>query len=141
MAPSTGAIPENGHGEHTGKVLLMAKDAMHGEIQTVKRIQFWASLAVTIAGAGFAAAMFMNRYATAGDLEKLSDKQDATQQTLQQHVVSETAQISSLRQSSERSHEDFEYVRDQVYEISRATRGVRLLPRPVHPAMKPTEAP
>lgn len=134
--PST---PDNGHGEHTGRVLLMAKDAMHGEIRTVKRIQFWATLAVIVAGAGFSAAMFLNRYATANDLEKLSEKHDATQETLQQHIVNETAQISALKHATERGHEDFEYVRDQVYEISKATRGARVLPRPIHPTIRPLE--
>lgn len=140
MAPSV-SIPENGRGEHTGRVLLMAKDAMHGEIQTVKRIQFWASLAVGLVGAGFVAALFFNRYATASDLDKLAEKHDSVQQTLQQHIVNETSQISSLKVTAERAHEDYEYVRDQMREVARATRGARVLPVPQHSTIKPAEAP
>lgn len=125
------------HGEHTGKVLTLARDAVHAEVQAVKRIQFWATLAVVVAGAGFSAAMFLNRYATAEDLGRLVEKHDTAQQILQRHIVGETAQISSLKQATDRTHEDFEYVRDQVYEISRATRGARVLPRPVHEDVDP----
>lgn len=128
---------ENGHGEHTGKVLLLAKSAVHSEMATVKRFQILGAAVVTIFLAGVFVVLFLNsHYADAKAFEALEGKHDSTQKTLQDHIVNETSQISALKSTTDRSHEDFEYVRDQVGEIAKSMRGVRVLPRPVHPAIR-----
>lgn len=127
--------PEEDYGLLEGEVTGRVRRAVHSEISTVKKIQFWATLGLTVAGLGFGAAFFFQRYAKAEDLAKIADKQDALVHQLDAHTATETAKQAVLEAQGRRTEEDFHFLRDQLGEVARRT-GARILVVPRHPTLE-----
>lgn len=116
-----------GDGDDTRKVRL----AVHSEMATVKRIQFWATFVLAIAGLGFGGAMYLSRYADASDVEKLADKTDGISEQLRNHISGESERMSVMETQAKNIEEDYHQVAAQVYEVAKAV-GARQIPPPKH---------
>jgi hypothetical protein len=125
--------------EHTGKVLLAARAAVHDEMGAVKRIQFWATLGLTILGLGFGAAMFLNRYAAAEDVEKLSDKTEDISKQMQSHILHEGERLRTVEVQGKNIEEDYHWQREQLQRIADRVGAARVAPPKEH--HKEEEAP
>lgn len=119
---------EPGDGETTRRVKL----AVHGEMQTVKKIQFWVTLGLTVAGLGFGVAMFANRYAQKVDLEKVVEKQDTISEKMQEHIENESSRLGSIQAQNKRIEEDYHFQREQVWRIADRVGASRVKAPPVH---------
>lgn len=93
-------------------------------VKTVKRIQFWATLAAGVAAAGFSAALFLSRYAQADDVEKLAQRIEA-------HAAAEERRVTALEIAFARVEEDLHVFQDQLHEIA-GRLNARSVPLPVH---------
>lgn len=112
-------------GDNTKKVRL----AVHDEMRTVKKIQFWATLALTVAACGFGAAMYLNRYAAAEDVVKLGAKQD-------DHVVKLSVlkeEVTAVKAVQDHIVEELHYQRAQLSEVAKAVHARAITP-PRHEA-------
>jgi hypothetical protein len=127
---------DNGHGEHTGRVLAAAKEAVHSELGVVKKIQFWITLGLTIAGLGFGAALFLNRYAAAADVEKLADKADDINKQLSSHIAVEASRMGAIEAQAKNVEEDYHWTRDQLTRVADRV-GAARVPVPEHAIIKP----
>lgn len=103
-----------GDGDTTKRV----KRVIHSEMRTVKKIQFWATLGLTVAGLGFGAAMWMTRYAQVADVEVLSSKQDSVAEKLQEHIVNESEKLGAIQAQSRRLEEDYHFQREQMWRVA-----------------------
>lgn len=90
----------------------------------VKRLQFWAALAFGVAGVGFFGAMYLNRYAQASDLERLSSH-------FNEHVVSESSRVSAVEERAKNMEDDVHWLRDQISRIAESV-GAERVPLPKH---------
>jgi len=125
------------HGEHTGKVILAAQEAVHAEMGTVKRIQFWVTLGLTIAGLGFGGAMFLNRYANAADLDRLAEKADETNRALTSHITAESSRQSALEVQTKNIEEDYHWQREQLQRIADRVGAARVPAPSIHEKRNP----
>jgi len=105
-------------GEDTRRVKKVVHDEIAPSIATVKRIQFWATIGLLVAGVGFGAAMYLNRYATASELDKLGEKQAATQSLLEQHMVNEAAKLGAIEAQGHNIESDYHAIRDQLWRMA-----------------------
>lgn len=81
--------------------------------KAVEGIKFWAALAFAVAAAGFGAATYFGRFASAEELDALGKK------------------VSADEVQAARVEEDVHYFSDQLREIGKAV-GAPLLPVPFH---------
>lgn len=88
--------------------------------KAIKQLQFWAAIAFSVAGVGFFAAMYLNRYAQAADLEKLGAK-----------VESHEPRISHMEATVEHLEEDLHWQREQTQRIADRV-GAEIVPPPKH---------
>lgn len=124
---SSGNVNDFSNGHEDGDTTKRFKILLKEETATVKRIQFWVTLVVAIAGAGFTAAMFLSRYATGADLDKLGDKQQQTTATLQEHIVNETSRMSALEERSKAIEDDFHATERQLWRIADRVHAERVV--------------
>jgi hypothetical protein len=121
-------VEEPGDGDTTKRV----RSAVHSEIRVVKRIQFWVTIGLTVAGLGFFVAMWANRYAQLSDVEKVAAKQDTIADKLQEHIASESEKFGSLRQQSKNIEEDYHWQREQLSRIVDRVGAVHVPPPAPH---------
>lgn len=124
------------HGEHTGKVLLAAKEAVHSELGIVRRIQTWATIGLTVAALGFGAAMFLNRYAAAADVEKLANKADDITKQLSSHIAVEASRMGAIEAQTKNVEADYHWTREQLTRVADRV-GAARVPVPEHDIIKP----
>lgn len=132
MAPDE----EEHHGEHTGRVILATKEAVHDELSIVKRIQLWVTIALTVAGLGFGTAMFLNRYAAAADVDKLTEKADDITRQLSTHIAAEASRQGALEAQSHNIEVDYHWQREQLQRVADRVGAMRV-PVPDHTPLKP----
>jgi hypothetical protein len=87
-------------------------------------LQFWAGLALAIAGLGAGAVLFLNRYAEAANLDKVSEQ-------LQKHVKEEAERIGAVEARGKDIEEDYHWQRDQLQRIAESV-GAERVPLPKH---------
>ena len=120
------------------RVRVALHDELQGPITSIKRIQFWATLALVVAGAGFSAAMFLTRYATAASLDKAVEAQQETAKALNVHIASEASRMGSLESQGKNIESDYHWQREQLQKIADRV-GAARVPAPEHEPAQPAE--
>jgi hypothetical protein len=93
-----------------------------------EKTMMWAKIALGVASAGFAAAMYLNHYASTAVVGALGEKLDA-------HIVQETAKISTIDERSKNTEDDYHQMQSQLWEIAH-TVGATTVPLPDHRSKK-----
>jgi hypothetical protein len=123
-------------GDHTRKVKIAVHDTLRDELRTVKRVWGILGIVATILGAGFLAAMYLNRYASADSVEKAVAKQDETAKALSKHVTDEAARQSAIEAQGKNIEADYHWQRDQLMEVVKSVHA-KPVPPPEHDPPRP----
>jgi hypothetical protein len=137
MPPKIESTAATFRGEETGRVqrvvhaeMAEVKSEVEDSMKTVKRMQMWGALALTVAGLGFGTAMYLGRYATAVDLDKLTEKHEAIHVTLQNHIVVETGRLVTLETLARRADEDRKWEHAQMRSVADRVGAARVAAPP-----------
>lgn len=129
-----GAAEAQEDGDDTRRVKRVVHEEIASNMATVRRIQFWATVGMLVAGLGFSAAMFLSRYATAADLDKLGERQADTRSLLEQHMVNEAAARGAIESQARNIESDYHSVREQLWKIADRV-GASRVALPAHDAV------
>lgn len=128
----TGSVPaieseqEREDGEDTKRVKRVVHDEIAPTMKSAKRLYAAAMIFVGVAAAGFLTANYLQRYATAAELEKLQEKQVETQAALAQHMINEAAKLGAVEAQGKNIESDYHSIREQLWRIADRTGSPRV---------------